>query len=293
MTGFGRASGVLSDRFSASVVVRSVNHRYLDVQVRTSLREELPELEAMVKSVVSKPLERGRVSVQVDLERIKSYGTKVVVDGDAVASVLDQLQRIDLPERVARPVELGDVLTIPGLVSVSGEVTLLDEDETRVLTEISSEARDRFVAMRREEGERLREQLVEELERLTEFVAWFEPEIPAHRQRILERLRERLERLLGPEVVADEQRIAQEAAILADRGDVSEEIVRLRAHLDSFRSRLEEGGTVGRTLDFLCQEIHRELNTLGSKCREADVTERLVEAKTATERLREQVQNLE
>ena len=95
------------------------------------------------------------------------------------------------------------------------------------------------------------------------------------------------------EGAADPDRIVQEAAVLADRADVAEEVVRLRAHLEAFHERLSAGGTVGRTLDFLCQEIHRELNTLGSKCREPGVAERLVDAKSAAERVREQVQNLE
>jgi uncharacterized protein (TIGR00255 family) len=293
MTGFGRASGRLSDRFGASVVIRSVNHRHLDVQVRTSVREELPELEAAVKNAVSEGLERGRVSVQVDLDRTRTSATRVEVDGEAVASVLDQLRRIELPDGVADTVELGQALSVPGLVSVSGGATVLDTAETEALAGIARRARDEFIAMRREEGERLRGQLDGELERIDRFVSWFEPQIPELRTRIVERLRERLERLLGPDVVVDEQRIAQEAALLADKSDVSEEIVRLQAHLDGFQSRLEEGGAVGRALDFLCQEVHRELNTLGSKCREVDVGERLLEAKTATERLREQVQNLE
>jgi uncharacterized protein (TIGR00255 family) len=125
------------------------------------------------------------------------------------------------------------------------------------------------------------------------FVDGLEPELEEIRARILGRLRERIERLLGPEVPLEPDRIAQEAAVVADRADVSEEVVRLRSHIEGFRKRLEAGGAVGRALDFLCQEIHRELNTLGSKCREVGLAERLVEAKTATERLREQVQNLE
>jgi len=91
----------------------------------------------------------------------------------------------------------------------------------------------------------------------------------------------------------DPERILQEAAVLADRADVAEEVVRLRAHLENFSERLAAGGVVGRSLDFLCQEIHRELNTLGSKCRELGVADRLVDAKSAAERVREQVQNLE
>jgi uncharacterized protein (TIGR00255 family) len=293
MTGFGRAAGELSERYSAAVVIRSVNHRYLDVQVRTNIREELPELEAAIRSVVSEPLGRGRVSVQVDLDRNASIESRVTVDGEAVSSVLSQLRLLDLPEELISSVTLRDVLAIPGLVTVVGEKYLLDDDETAALQELAKAAVGQMDAMRREEGARLVVQIEDELADLGAFVDWFEPQMESFRQNILERLQERLQRLLGTHAEIDPERLVQEAALLGDRSDVAEEVVRLRSHLVNFRSRLDEGGTIGRALDFLCQEIHRELNTLGSKCREVGVGDRLVEAKAATERLREQVQNLE
>ncbi len=293
MTGFGRASGQLSDRYAATVVVRSVNHRYLDVQVRTNLREETPELEAAVRSVVAEPLARGRVTVQVDLSRTQPGGTEVMINSDAVASVLEQLRRLEQREGTGGSVSLKDVLTVPGLVSVRGESTMLEPEETEALRGVASKALAQLLAMRRDEGARLTLQLESELEHLRRFLDWFEPQIDGTGERILERLRERLERLLGPGAAVEPERLAQEAALIADRGDVSEEVVRLRGHLAGCQDRIREGGAVGRALDFLCQEIHRELNTLGSKCREMGVADRLVEAKAATERLREQVQNLE
>jgi uncharacterized protein (TIGR00255 family) len=293
MTGFGRASGQLSERYSASVVARSVNHRYLDVQVRTSVREEVPELEAAVRSVVSEALERGRVTVQIDLGRSASARTVVTVDGDAVTSVLEQLGQLQLPEEVADSVSLRDVLAVPGLVSVNSEETLLDEGESGALQRVARDAVDRLLVMRREEGAHIAAQLEDGVDELDRFLDWFEPQMEEFRERILGRLHERLERLLGSDAGIDPERLAQEAAVMADRSDVTEEVVRLRAHLAGFRARFGEGGAVGRELDFLCQEIHRELNTLGSKCREVGVGERMVEAKATTERLREQVQNLE
>jgi uncharacterized protein (TIGR00255 family) len=113
------------------------------------------------------------------------------------------------------------------------------------------------------------------------------------RKQLFARTRERIAKLLSEEAAIGEERMAQEAAMLADRADVAEEIVRLRAHLQNFAARMDAGGVVGRALDFLCQEIHRELNTLGSKCREVEIAGRVVDAKTAAERVREQVQNLE
>jgi uncharacterized protein (TIGR00255 family) len=291
MTGFGRTRAELSDRYGVSVVVRSVNHRYLDVQVRTNLREESPELEAVVRGEISDRLQRGRVTAQVNLEQGRASGPQVTVNAEQVVAVLEQLSVIPLPEGTATGLSLGDVLAVPGLVSVTAQETLLDDDESAALREVVSAAVRKMTDMRAAEGERLGRQVVAELGQVVEFADWFEPRLPELRQAIMARARERIENLAAD--AADSDRIVQEAAILADRADVAEEVVRLRAHIEAFSERLAAGGTVGRTLDFLCQEIHRELNTLGSKCREPGVAERLVDAKSAAERVREQVQNLE
>ena len=293
MTGFGRASGELSDRFAASIVIRSVNHRFLDLQVRTNLREELPEIEAAVRSAIVGSLERGRVSAQIDLERTATGASTVVVDGAALNSVVEQLAELELPDAVSGAIPLGELLSVPGIVSVTGENTVFDEEETMALQEIARSAAAQLTAMRRAEGERLGEQLLADVDCVEGFVEWFEPQASLFREKIFERLRDRLERLVGRHGEIELERVVQEAALVADRSDVAEELVRLRSHIESFRVRLGEGGAVGRTLDFLCQEILRELNTLGSKCREVGVGEQLVDAKAATERMREQVQNLE
>lgn len=290
MTGFGRAQGRLSDRFAASVVVRAVNHRFLDVQVRISLREEAPEVEAVVRRVVSREVARGRVSVQVNLERLQPAHARVAVDREAVASVLGQLA--ELPG-AGGAVELRDVLTLPGIVSVATEETVLDEGELERLGEVVAEATAGFGAMRREEGARLLEHVGSELAVIREFADWFAPQMEGLRQRLLERHVQRIREAIPGGLEADPDRLVQEAAIAADRADVAEEVTRLGSHLDQFERRLREGGAVGRALDFLCQELLRELNTLGSKCREVGVADRLVDAKAAVERVREQVQNLE
>jgi uncharacterized protein (TIGR00255 family) len=293
MTGFGRARGELSDRYSATVVVRSVNHKYLDIQVRTNLREETPELEAAVRGIVSGSVARGRVTVQVNLEKTAPADTTTMVDGEAMVGVLGQLRAVEEDAGGGSSLQLRDVLSIPGLITVSSRETQLEASEVEALQNIVKQALSDFVAMRREEAVRLEEQLVAELARISDFLDELEPELDEIRERILGRLRERINRLLGTELEADPERVVQEAALLADRSDVSEEMTRLRSHLEAFGNKLAQGGTVGRTLDFLCQEINRELNTLGSKCREVGVAERLIEAKAATERIREQVQNLE
>lgn len=293
MTGFGRARAELSDRFGVSVIVRSVNHRYLDIQVRTNLREDTPEIEVAVRSEISKKFHRGRVSAQVNLERILTADVDVAVNTDAVGEVLAQLSNVAVPDKFGATVELGDVLAVPGLVSVASPETILEDVEVEGLRSVASDAVAEAVVMRREEGERLVRQIESEVSEVIGFADWFEPQMLEFRQHLLDRVKDRVEALVGPEVKVDPDRILQEAAVLADRADVAEEVVRLRAHLENFSERLAAGGVVGRSLDFLCQEIHRELNTLGSKCRELGVADRLVDAKSAAERVREQVQNLE
>jgi uncharacterized protein (TIGR00255 family) len=293
MTGFGRARAELSNRFGVSVTVRSVNHKYLDIQVRTNLREDTPEIEAVVRSVISEQFHRGRVSAQVNLEQILSPEIDASVNTDAVRQVLNQLSEVEVPEKFGATVELGDVLAVPGLVAVASPETILDEHELTGLRAAVAEAVAEALVMRREEGERLVGQIESELREVVAFADWFEPQMPDFRQRLLDRSKERVQDLVGPEVTIDPDRVLQEAAMFADRADVAEEVVRLRAHFENFSERLAAGGVMGRSLDFLCQEIHRELNTLGSKCRELGVADRLVDAKSAAERVREQVQNLE
>ena len=154
MTGFGRARGELSERFHASLVVRGVNHRYLDVQVRINLRDELPEVEALVRAVVGKRLSRGRILVQVNLVRTAPASAEVLIDDSSVQRVLEQLTGLQLPKDLVRPVQLGDVLTIPGLVSVSAEELLLTEEETAALRTLAETAVAELVAMRALEGHR-------------------------------------------------------------------------------------------------------------------------------------------
>ncbi|MEE4273537.1 MAG: YicC/YloC family endoribonuclease [Thermoanaerobaculales bacterium] len=293
MTGFGRAQGSISERLRASVVVRSVNHKFLDTVVRTNVREELPELEAAVRNAVCSDLERGRVTVQVDFERTAPLPVRVEVNAEAVSSLVEQLAGLPTADPVTSEVALGDLLGVPGLVSVETASVRPLPEEAEGLAALASQAVGEMVAMRREEAVALQRQIRDDLDEVGGFVEWFEPRAAEFRQMVFDRLAERLAELLGPGSQVEPERQVQEAALLADRADVSEELVRLQSHLAGFRDRLESGGSVGRPLDFMCQEILRELNTLGSKCRELGVADRLVNAKAALERVREQVQNLE
>jgi uncharacterized protein (TIGR00255 family) len=284
MTGFGTARGQLSDRFAVGVVVRAVNNRHLDIVVRLSFREELPEVEAAVRREVERVAKRGRIIVQVDFRRLEAPHSRVLVDRGGLEDLMAQLEGLD--------VAAGDLLAVPGLVNIAAESAVLNDDELIALRQVVAEAAQAFAGMRSEEGARLAEQIDADLDEIGVFLGWFEPQMEVFRQRVFDRLQTRIGELLEGRGV-DEERLVHEAALLADKADVSEEVVRLRTHLESFSRRLGESGPIGRALDFLCQEIHRELNTLGTKCRELGIADRVVDAKGAVERIREQVQNLE
>jgi uncharacterized protein (TIGR00255 family) len=293
MTGFGRARGEISDRLAASLVVRSVNHKFLDIVVRTNLREELPELEAAVRSAIGAGVERGRVTVQVDFERTAPQPVRAVVNIDAVSSVVSQLGELRSATGIGGDIVLADVLAIPGLVVIETGTVRPEAGEAEGLAALTSAALTEMNAMRRTEAVALVRQIRTDIAAVTAFLDWFEPRVGDFRRAHLERLRARVAELLDARPPVEPERLAQEAALLADRADVAEELVRLRSHLEVFERRLQDGGAVGRALDFMCQEVLRELNTLGSKCRELGVTDGLVDAKAALERVREQVQNLE
>jgi len=285
MTGFGLAQGELSPRLSAQIAIRSVNHRYRDIQIHFTGRDEGPEIESIVRKSVESWAKRGRVSVQVDLRWIAAPSTSILVDEKALRAILGQLSPIG-------DIRAGDILSIPGFVTLQTESHAMNQHELGSLKDLVGRACADFQQMREEEALQLLLQIEKDLDALDAFGGWIEPQLPEFRNKHLDRLRERLGEVLQDTPV-DENRTLQEAAIQADKADVAEEFVRLKTHLGAFRSRLSEGGTVGRALDFLCQEVHREINTLGTKCREFGVTGRVVDAKGAIERIREQVQNLE
>ena len=289
MTGFGQARGELSQRLAAQVRLASVNARFLEVVVRATPRIDTTELEPAIRAVLAERIVRGRVVVTVELQARPGAAAGPTFRWEAaqalVASLAERPSGIELA-----PLQLRDLLAVPGFVE--GAEPGLDDEERARLLELLAVARDALAAAREREAAALRPQLDGEAARLAEFAAWLRATGAGLREVLLGRLRERLATLLEGRAVAEE-RLVQEAALLADRADTAEEVERLDAHLAHLRRLLEGGGAVGKKLDFLLQELLREVNTAASKCREAGMGERVVEAKAALERLREQSANLE
>lgn len=287
MTGLGEAAGTLSPRLSARVRLWSVNSKGLEINLRVLPRGDYPELELACRRELCERVSRGRVHVVVELKRTDwqdALRFNWQLAGVLAAQLATRPSGLELA-----PLHLGELLSIPGFVEASDEGLTPHEQEG--LLGLVRDAVSELAAARAHEATLLLPFLEKELAVIEGFAAYLAREGEGLRQALYRRLAERMASLLGERV--EEQRLLQEAAFLAERADVAEEQSRLSAHVAHFRRLLAEGGAVGRKLDFLVQEMLREINTAGSKLREVGVGEKLVEAKAAVERLREQCANFE
>ncbi len=289
MTGFGQAAAE-SDHYRVRVSLRSVNHRFLDLGLR--LRDEQRQSEPAMRDLLTERLDRGRVDVNVDVEPLGTSPHRLAVDLDALHELTRVLDGLVEDQVLERGLTAGDLLRLPQIVQVSEAERGWTDDDQELLVRVAGRALDELIAARVTEGAKLRGALEERLDGLDTAVAGFRKVVPLAREEAAEALERRLQALLNDREV-DEQRLAQELAILADKSDVGEEIDRLVAHLEHFREILDGDGAVGKRLDFLTQEIFRELNTLGAKGRNTEITRVVLDAKVLCEQLREQVQNVE
>lgn len=290
MTGFGQAQGELSQRLSARIRVTSLNSRSLEVIIRTRPRMDTSELDIPVKNVLGEKLNRGRVQMVIELEATAGATAQLRFNWRVAEMLLAELGRKPAELEVA-PLALRDLLALPGFAEGTGEL-ILDEGEQEALLGLLAQARDELLQARAREAAALLPQIKDEIAKLESFHAWLVETNPQVRSLLLTRLRERVSELVSG-MSLPEDRMLAETALLADRADVSEEIQRLSAHLRLLHQLLDKGGAVGKKLDFLSQELLREVNTAASKCREVGMGERVVEAKAAVEKLREQFANLE
>ena len=289
MTGFGRAAGALSPRFEAEVRITSVNARFLEPSLRVHPRFETGELELGVRSVLAERLQRGRVQVVVDLQAVPGAAPDLAFRWRVAEALLAELGKRPAELELA-PLSLRDLLAVPGFAE-GGELRLSDDEHSALLALIAV-ARDALIETRCREAAELRGQIDGEIALVGDFRDWLAGANTRVREVLLARLHDRLAEALSGAGIPDD-RLLQEAALAADRADIAEEVERLGAHLTQAQRILAVGGAVGKKLDFLLQEMLREVNTAGSKCREAGLGVRVVDAKSALEKLREQIANLE
>jgi len=289
MTSFGRGAAT-GPGYSISVSVRSVNHRFLQVGVR--LPPELGELQDRLNDAVRQVVERGKVEVSVDVELSNQARFVVEINPAVVEGGLRSLRRLARRHRLEGKLSIDMVLRIPNAIQVRPRQFRADARFLKLLDRALAQALRSFSAMGVREGAALAADMRHQLESVGAQRLRIAAEAGGLRERYQERLRERLLRF-NQGLELDEQRLLKEAAYLAERADISEELVRLESHLMQVERTLRAGGPQGKRLEFLIQELHREANTMADKTSSLGAAERVVEIKAAIERLREQVQNLE
>lgn len=287
MTGYGRHA-VQQDGREATVELKSVNHRYLDFGFR--LPRDMQYLEGDMRSQISAALSRGRVDVVLTYVNHRGDARQVSADMALAQTYHKAFKRLKKDLSLSGGLRFADLAAAPGVLTV----TQAAEDEQIVAALVQQAlagALEALIASREREGAAMQadmQGIVRQLADIHQEIAALAPQQP---ERYAQRLTERLKQLRPEEV--DPQRLAQEVAMFADRCAVDEELARLRAHLDSLNALLGDSQPLGRRLDFLVQEMNREVNTIGSKTSELAITQLVLDAKNALEKLREQLQNVE
>jgi len=292
MTGFGRASGALSPRYFAAVTAKSVNHRFLEASIR--LPEYLWELEPVLRGIASETFGRGKLDVSVRIQRTQQPEYSVRINEQIANTVVPRIKAIAEELGLGQSFSGGDLMRVPDLLQVEAAESEMNDEEKEALASLTREAFSQVNAMRNREGEMLRTDITTRLDSIKRFM----DELAGHRDEIRSELlasyQQRVQEIAAQAGVdVSQERIAQEVVVMVEKGDIAEELTRLAHHIEQAGKAVSGKEAAGKKLDFLSQEMVREINTMGSKSRAASIRTLVVELKTEVERIREQVQNVE
>ncbi len=292
MTGFGRSTGAMSSRYSLAVTIKSVNHRFLEAGVR--LPEFLWELEAMVRAIVAETFSRGKVDIVIRVQRTSQPDYHVRINTQIANTVVPRLKAIAEELGLGSTFSGSDLLRVPDLLQVEAIETETTDEEREALSKIVRDALADAQAMRAREGESLRTDIAARLVTIRDLQKSLASHRDEIRSELLTAFRQRVQEIAASAgIEVSEDRIAQEVVMMAEKGDIAEELTRLSHHVEQMDKAIGSDEAAGKKLDFLSQEMLREINTMGSKSRSAALRTLVVELKTEVERIREQVQNVE
>ncbi len=289
MTGFGRGES-FNELQNFNVEIKTVNHRYNDIIIK--MPKHLNYLEEEIKKLIKAKILRGRVEVFIKLEYDEGSASKVNVDLPLARAYRDAIQELQDDLGMEDILNIRDLLRFTDIIKT--EKIEMDEDETwNILKSALIDAIEEVVLMREKEGIELSNDIKVQVEKIETYLE----EIQSRSGTVVEEAKEKLElrisELLDSEYEIDEEKLANEIVFLADKSDINEEIVRFKSHIDQLLNTIKEDDAVGRRLDFLIQEINREVNTIGSKSSDIEITRNVVNIKSEIEKIREQVQNIE
>ncbi len=288
MTGFGRRQAPWQDG-SVTVEMRSVNHRFLEIACR--LPRPLSPLEDSFKKAIQQRCTRGRIDITVTVQAGKGRAENVILDQSLAKQYHQALRTLKKSLKLSGSIDLALMAGLRDVLSVSDQPTE-DPKLAKIAQQLTVQALADLEGMRTREGKALAEDMSARIQTIRGHKTLVAARTPLLAQEIFDKMKGRVEKLLGSEI-PDPSRLYQELAVYADRGDITEEIVRLDSHMIQFEQTLNRADSVGKTLDFLLQEIGREVNTIGSKANDAEIAGHVVQMKAELERIREQVQNVE
>lgn len=288
MTGYGRTQKIINGR-DILVEIRSVNHRYYEYSSR--IPRTYNYIDEKLKALIKQNVSRGKIDINVTINNIEGRDTEIAINKGVAEGYVNALRSVADELDVKDDITLSKLIKLPDIFNV--QKTPDDEEQLwNDVSEVAGEAIEKFVRMRETEGEKLRNDVLEKTALILEMVQKVEELSPQtvenYRNRLYQKLSEILE---GKEI--DQQRILTESAVFAEKIAVDEETVRLRSHISQLTDLLDSCDAIGRKLDFIIQEMNREVNTIGSKAQDLNITRLVVDMKAELEKIREQIQNIE
>ena len=288
MTGFGRAE-VSTESCKVTVEMKSVNHRYLDVNMK--MPKKLNFFEASIRNLLKEYIQRGKVDLFISYEDLSENSVNITYHKEVAAEYVNYLQQMAADFSLENDIRVSSLARFPEVITLD-DVEIDEEGVWKSLEKAIRGAAEGFVESRIKEGENLCRDLISKLDEMLEAVDFIEVRSPQIIEEYKKRLTDKVQEMLQDAKV-DEARLVTEVTIFADKVCVDEELVRLRSHIQTTKNTLLEGGGIGRKLDFLAQEMNREANTILSKANDLEISNKGIELKTAIEKVREQIQNIE
>lgn len=288
MTGFGRSIYENEGR-EYIIEIKSVNNRYNDISIK--MPRSLNYLEERIKKEILNSVSRGKIDLYITFNNNSDLGKDIKINTDIAKKYIDELKKLSTQTNIIDNINIIDISKFPDVLNIKVDETAEEVIEGELLTALSN-AIDSFVDMRTREGIKISKDLETRIKIISEKVEQISKVSTGLVEEYIVKLETRIKELLKTDVV-DQTRLAQEVVIYSDKCSVEEEITRLRSHISQFLNLIKEEKPVGKKLDFLIQEMNREINTIGSKANNLEITNLVVDVKTELENIREQVQNIE
>ncbi len=289
MTGYGRDT-VETAGMRLTIELRSVNHRFLDISPK--IPRNFLFLEEALKRHLKQKLSRGRVDLFLTAEGEGLLNKRLEADDELLHQYITKLMNVKEQYKLTGDISIDTVAGLEGIFTVRETDQPIHQIKVELLNALDAACTD-LVEMRNQEGERLAQDLLNRLQSVKDTVSAIEERRPVVVEEYKAKVLARVETFINEEIAVEESRLLQEVALLAEKGDITEEVTRLYSHIDQFHYTLEKQVPIGRTLDFIVQEMHREINTIGSKSNDSQLSNSVVMLKSEVEKMKEQVQNIE